>query len=258
MTSQNPYFETSKIRKKNHKKIKIIRFTIYFLVFLSVFLGIFFSIKSFVVVPHTLAKNYYIVYTILDAKDNTTAETLAMDTKARGGAGVVIKIDNKYGAVLAVYPTERQAKQVVEQLSEQAISAQITPQTIKTLSLSKLDENQTKIAKNIHQKYIETLDYIYSLSYQLDTNEITQSLALMRINELALLWEQRAEHLSNEIAPALSSENDKDSHPLYPTYDLALYIASQLKYLSNENTYQNSLKTLISVIRQTNYTLLLI
>lgn len=258
MAAINPYRETSIIGAQKKKKRKICIFLFYFLLFFAIFFGIFFSVKSWLYVPATKAINFYTVYSILDATDYSAAETKALETKAKGGAGVVFKKDDKFCAVLAVYPTETDAKKVVKQLSEQRISALILTQPVKSLKLNNLEPEQTEIAQNIYQKYLETVHSLYGISCDLDSNKISQSYTLMRINELALLWEQRTESLANKIDPAATSEDAKKKHPLYPTYNIALYTASQLKYLSNENTYQNSLKTLISVIRQTIYTLLII
>ncbi len=254
MRVKKEYYEVILIGKKRRKSGLMI-FLLFFTIFCGIFFAIFFTLKSLFFVPKTNAKNYYLIYTIIDAKSYETAETKASEFKARGGAGVVIKNGTEFGVVLAVYPDNESVQTVAKQLSEQGISAQISTLDLAVFSLNNMTDEETQIIQNINQKYHETLENLYELSYDLETNKISQSYTLMRINELALLWEQRAEILANEINPASNSENEKDKHPLYPIYRLSLYVASQLKYLANENTYQDSLKTLISVIRQTNYML---
>lgn len=215
-------------------------------------------IKTLFFVPKTPASNFYAIYTIVDAKTYDTAETKAVEFKARGGAGVVVKIDSGFGVILAIYPDFESAQKVKNQLAEQDISAKIQTLNLPTFSLNKMTENEAEIIQNLHTKYLETLQNLYDLSHDLDTNQISQSYALMRVNELALLWEQRAEILSGKIDTVSNSDDAKKKHPLYPIYRLSLYTASQLRYLANENTYQDSLKTLISVVRQTNYMLCVI
>lgn len=254
MRVKKEYHEIIIIGKKpKHRQYRI--FVLFFAIFLIIFLLLFFSIKSLFFVPTTASVNYYILYAAIDAKTYETAETKAVEYKARGGAGVVIKKDKNFGVVLAIYPDNLSAQTVVKQLEQQDISAQIEVLKLPTFSLNNMSENDSEITQHIHQKYIDTLQNLYDLSYDLDTSQISQSYALMRINELALLWEQRSDILASKIDTVSNSESAKHKHALYPIYCLALYVASQLKYLANENTYQDSLKTLISVIRQTNYML---
>lgn len=265
MVQKTIYAETGSIiynkpakSPKNKKKRKILIFFLYFLLFFGIFLGIFFSIKNLLFVDVTARQNYYIIYTTIDTPDYSFAESKATEYKSRGGAGVIIKNEEKYCVVLAVYPSLEFAQNVQSQLAKQNIKTAILTQPLKTLKLANLTTEQRAITQNIHQKYLETVDSLYQISVELDTDKTSQSYALIRVGELALLWEQRAQNLADMIAPAINAENGTDSHPLYPAYDMALYTASQLKYLANENTYQSSLKTLISVIRQINYTLCVI
>lgn len=254
MLVKKEYHEVILIGKKRRKsKLKI--FLLFFTIFCGIFFAIFFTLKSLFFVPKTDTQNYYLIYTNIDAKTYETAEAKAVEFKARGGAGVVIKNDTNFGVVLAVYPTEKSALVVAKQLDEQGISTQVKALRLPIFSLNNMTDDEVQITTTINQKYHETLQNLYELSYNLDTNEISQSYTLMRINELALLWEQRAEILAHKINSASDGENKKSNHPLHPIYRLSLYVASQLKYLANENTYQDSLKTLISVIRQTNYML---
>ncbi len=240
-------------KKRSHTRLK--NFCVFSVIFFGIFLIIFFSLFSVFFVPKTARVNYYVVFVPIDAKTFETAETKAVEYKARGGAGIVIKEGQDFGVVLAVYPDFSKAKTVSEQLKKQSIEAQISPLPLPVLPLNSMLQNEAEITRNIHEKYLQTLANLYTICVQLDTSEISQSYALMRVSELALLWEERAEILSQKIDITHNSEDDSAAHPLYPAYRLALFVASQLKYLVNEDTYQQSLKTLISVIRQTNYML---
>lgn len=254
MRTNKEYHEIILIgKKRKHPKCRI--FLIFSIIFLLIFFIIFLPIKSLFWTHSTPTTNYYVVYADIDAKTYETAETKAIEYKARGGAGIVIKRENNFGVVLAIYPNKDNAQTVTKQLEQQNITAKIDTISLPNFSLNNMTKNEQKIVNNINQKYIDTLQSLYNLSYDLDTNRISQSYTLMRINELALLWEQRAEILANKIDTVVNSEASKQKHTLYPIYCLALYVASQLKYLATENTYQDSLKTLISVIRQTNYML---
>lgn len=254
MPHKTRYREVTIIGKK-HSHPRLNNFLVFFAIFSGIFLIIFFSLFSVFFVPKTACVNYYMIFTPIDAKTFDTAEARAVEYKARGGAGVVIKEKQDFCVVLAVYPDFGKAKSVADQLKKQTIDAQISPLPLPVFSLNNMTADEAEITQNIHQKYLQTLTNLYEISIDLDTSEILQSYALMRVSELALLWEERAEILSQKIDIIQNSEDDTASHPLYPAYRLALFVASQLKYLVNEDTYQQSLKTLISVIRQTNYML---
>ena len=258
MSFINPYRETIILGKKpknKSKQRKIIIAFLYLLLFFAVIFFIFFQIKSLLKIPTTQQVSYYAVFMPIEASDYSTAETLASDSKARGGAGVIYKDGENFCVILAVYPNKEYATQVISQLQVQDIDASYHELKIKTLSLNNMNDTEITIAQNIHSKYLETLLSLYTLSCDLDTDKISQSTALMRISELALLWEQRTQSIAQKIDPSATSETDNEAHILYPTYNLALYVTSQLKYLATENTYQTSLKTFISVIRQINYML---
>lgn len=254
MRTKKAYHEVILIGKKrqNHRLKMLL---LFFCIFCGIFLAVFFTIKSLFFIPKTPAVNFYAIYTEIEAKTYETAETKAVEFKARGGAGIVVKTSERFSVILSIYPDNESAKKVVQQLLAQNISAQIETIKLPTFSLSNATENEADIIINLHTKYIETLQNLYDLSFNLDTNQISQSYTLMRINELALLWEQRAEILANKIDTVSTTASEKTELPLYPIYRLSLYVASELKYLATENTYQDSLKTLISVIRQTNYML---
>lgn len=252
-------------QKNNYREIVIIRkqqklnrkqqFFVFFMIFLGIFLIIFFSIFSLFNIPKTPARFYYAIYTIIEATNFETAETKAVEFQARGGAGIVTKINQKFAVILASYPQKALAETVSKQLQNQSISAQIQEIALPVFSLNNMTETEQTTTQNIHQKYLETLQNLYELSIQLDNSEITQSYALMRINELSLLWQQRANILAGKIDIVNNSQTDAKKHPLYPIYCLSLYAASQLGYLVTEDSYQNSLKTLICVIRQITYML---
>ena len=258
MQAKKPYFEVSIISKKHNKKLKIFYIALIILFIFSIIFWIIFSIFNFFFIPKANSIQYYAIYITLEAQDNQTAETKATKLKARGGAGVVFKLEQKFCAILSIYPNQEYANKVKSQLINQGFSPNILNLNTAKINLSKLDKNQQEIAKNIHQKYLETINSLYDISTQLDTNILTESQAIMRINELALLWTQRAESVAEKIDISANSNESNSAHPLFPTYDLALSIAGQLNYLAHENTYSDSLKTFVSVIRQVNYTLIII
>ena len=258
MKYKKPYIEVTVISKKLSKSLKIIGIILMCaLVFGSVTYGIVAFVKWFG--GEKIGGNeIFCVYIMLEATDNQSAENETSELKARGGAGVAIKINDGFGAVLAVYTSNSDAETVVKQLKAQNFDAKIFSINTPTLYLDNLDEEQKEIAQNINEKYFETIESLYDISTQLDTNELTESQAIMRINELALLWTQRAEAIAEKIDTSQNSDKDTTPHPLYATYNLALSVASQLNYLATENTHSDSLKTFVSVIRQVNYTLVTI
>jgi len=257
MRAKKYYKETILIGKK--RRIGKFRFFLIFLsIFAGIFLCIFFSLKAIFSTQQTESKDYFAVSVKIDVRTFETAETKALEFKARGGAGVVKLADENYYIVLAVYPKKEDANLVQSQLNSQSITAQVDKISLPIFRLINMTENEAENIKKIHKKYLETLHDLYDLSIKLDSNQISQSQALMRINELALLWEQRAELLANEINSETDTKNYQKEHALHPIYRLALYVASQLKYLATENTYKTNLQTLISVIRQVNYMLCII
>ena len=256
-TPKAHYKEVSLIKKQHKKKSKKTLFFVITCIFLLIF--VIFCIFYFLNFLHTDKLNsqkFYALYTPLNAETNQSAENLASLYKARGGAGVFIKIDDAFGAILSICLNKDDALSVQENLSKQNITCQILQLSTPQLKIAKLEESYKKITKNIYQKYLDTICLLYEISTSLDKNDLTESQAIIRINELALLWENRTNELSQEIDINLNTNSTSTSHPLYPIYSLCLSVTGQLRYLANENTYQNSLKTFVSVIRQINYTLI--
>ena len=258
MKYKKPYIEVTVISKKFSKSLKFVGFVLICALALGLITyGIVALVKIFS--GNKIGGNeIFCVYIMLDATDNQSAENETSELKARGGAGVAIRIDNGFGAVLAVYTSNNDAETVVQQLKEQNFNAKIFSINTPTIRLDNLDTEQKEIAQNINEKYFETIESLYDISTKLDTNILTESQAIMRINELALLWTQRAENIAYKIDTSQNSDKDSTPHPLYATYNLALSVASQLNYLATENTHSDSLKTFVSVIRQVNYTLVTI
>ena len=258
-TINKPYKEVSILHKKSkfrHKKQIFIVFLLFFIIFL-IFFSIFKIINKYT--THKIEQvEYFSVYTKLSAENNENAEKLASKYKARGGAGVVLKIDNDYIAVLATFPTQKDANVVLGNLAKQNITCYLLNTKTPIIKISKLNAQNQNITKNIYSKYIETINLLYDIAIKFDKNTITESEAITKINQITLLWNNRLNELTQKIDIVSISSKEIKKHELYPIYKLTLNIAGQLQYLSTENAYQTNLQTFVSIIRQVNYTLITI
>ena len=150
MKYKKPYIEVTVIPQKFSKSLKVVGVILICTIALGLITyGIVALVKIFS--GNKIGGNeIFCVYIMLDATDNQSAENETSELKARGGAGVAIRIDDGFGAVLAVYTSNNDAETVVQQLKEQNFNAKIFSINTPTIRLDNLDTEQKEIAQNIN------------------------------------------------------------------------------------------------------------
>ncbi len=247
MQPKKPYFEVTILDKSARtRKIKLI--ALFAFLALVLFCSIIFVVIKYLLPSDLSPRTYYYVYVLTDAQNATEAETKANEYRVRGGAGLVLERDSSFIVVLSLYLTEHDARTVVNQLKEQEILAEYESISTPPLNTHKLASDEREVASNIYSHYKQTIDSLYSLSIDLDTSKITESSALVRVSQLALLWEQRTETLANKID---LTHPDSAHHPLIDVYTLSMQITGLLNVLADENNYSVNLLTYTSLARRT-------
>ena len=250
MQPKKPYFEVTLLGNPKKRKLWII--------IISIMIAAIILSIMVVALVRTLGKNplspqtYYYVYVATDAENATEAETAANEYRVRGGAGLTYHNNNKWYIILSLYLSENDAKKVCNQLAEQDIFAEYNSITTTPLASAAFTDEERKIAENIYDHYKQTIEAIYQISIDLDSSEITESSAQVRVSQLALLWSQRTMTLADKID--LTRPESKE-HPLLDTYTLSMQVTGLLDVLADENNYSVNLLTYTSLARRTTFSL---
>lgn len=251
------YLDVYIIKKKKSRRKKI--FGVLILCVLALGLIFWSGYKIFRLFHHNYigGQDYFAVYVPLNSLDSTKAEAEAKNFRTRGGAGVIIKLEKVLGVVLAVYPSLNEALAVIENLKRQQINCDYCVKSVARFSLDKMDTKQRDLTVNLFGRYELLLDNFYQMAIDLDSGKIVDSEAFIKINEWAVLWEQRVDLISDEVLNLGLSFDEIKDNPLYSIYELALKVAGQLNFLVMENANNSSLISLVSLIRQVHYYLII-
>ncbi len=247
MQPKKPYFEVS-ILSRHGRARKVTLVLLIVLGVIAILISVVYALVKCFSPTDLSPRTYYYVYVNTDAQNATDAEAKANEYRVRGGAGLVLERDEGWYVVLSLYLSERDAVSVISQLKAQDIEAQYSSITTTALSTNKLSTEEYEIACNIYSHYKQTIETLYALSIDLDSSTITESSALVRVSQLALLWEQRTETLATRID---LTHPDSAKHPLIDVYTLSMQITGLLDVLADENNYSVNLLTYTSLTRRT-------
>lgn len=117
--------------------------------------------------------------------DYSSASILSETILKQGGAGKVIKNGNEYIVLLSCYETEKDANNVIINLSDSGVEASIFELTLNGLNLKvDIDYDKKVILKNSINLFYDSYKDLYELSINYDNKTLTKVEALEEINRL--------------------------------------------------------------------------
>ena len=186
-----------------------------------------------------VVKTCYAVVCDAESEDEQTATKLAQNLRSRGGAGIIEKQDNNYFVYLGIYLSENDANFVSNNLKEQDFESSVKTINLIKPSIKSLSSNEQEIYNTSFNFLLETVDTIYVLLNQMETNEITDLTANLRLNGLTL----SAEHYNQKLIES-SNSLIKDLNTIMAS------VASILKYVSAEETLTDNSLPYSSEVRR--------
>ena len=184
-------------------------------------------------------KTCYAVVCTSELEDETSATKLAQNLRSRGGAGIIEKVDKNYIVYLGIYLTKKDANLVCENLKEQNFESSVTELKIYKPRINDLTSEEQDNFNKSFDFLIESIDTIYTLLHQFETDEITNLTLNLRLNALVL----SAEYYNQKLIES-SSDLIKELNTIMAS------VASILKYVADEETLTNNSFPYASEVRR--------
>lgn len=185
-----------------------------------------------------IARTYYAVVVDTDTLDVEQSTEIASKLRVRGAAGVLVRSEESYKVILALYNTEKAATSVASQNISLDVDPEVMPLTIKKLTASGLSAEESNFFRNCFDFIIDTVDALYQLSYQLDLGNTSELSANMQLNRLAL----NAEYYNRELFTYDKAEFTALHNVMSSANSILRYVADESVLTSTVLPYSSDIK----------------
>lgn len=185
-----------------------------------------------------IAKTYYAVAVDTNTLDVEKSTEIASKLRVRGAAGVLMRGEESYKVLLALYNTEKAAKSVASQNTSHDVEPEVVVLEIKKLTTAGLNAEELKFFKNCFNFIMDTVDALYQLSYQLDLGNTSEISANMQLNRLAL----NAEYYNRELFVYDKAEFAALHNLMSTTNSILRHVADESVLTSTVLPYSSDIK----------------
>lgn len=164
--------------------------------------------------------------------DYNTALVLGETIKKQGGAGYLYRQDKNYHVMLSAYPDKQSALRVIDNLCQEGVDANLCVITLEGVSLKTETDSLTKSVATALNLFYDCFDALYDLSIDYDTNVVSKSECINKIEQLKTNVEQSQKNLNT---------NDSNAILVY----LKLFLDDLLDELTNLQNCKDNFKAQI-------------
>lgn len=244
------YQEVSVIKRKTFFGIgailSVLGLTLLFSLLLSPLFGLNYINFIFGKGEGTQTSTFYAIMVDTNSTDSEYATEQAQKYRVRGGAGVIFKKDT-YHIILSAYPNQKDAEKVSDQLTTDSLKPEIMKIEVKSENLSSFLDADRELYQKCFNFTLSTLNSLYDITYNLDTNEVTEINANLQIKNIQL----EASYYNQQLF-------DNQKKQLEDILMIVSSANSLLQYVSNEEELTSTVLPYASDVRRVFVRLLLL